>query len=481
MGYDPLDVTLVTLSYTLIPASIGIAILRFRLWDIDLIINRTLVYGALTAGVVGLYVLVVGGASALLRTGDNVLVSLVATGLIAVLFQPLRERLQRGVNRLLYGERDDPYAVLARLGQHLEVSLAPEAVLSTIVDNVAQALKLPRVAIWLCDGDMLRLGALHGGNLGTTVLHDAGATETLVGGARSLQRSDFDPAGAFHTALAGHGTDLVLPLTHRGELVGALCLASWSPGDKFSPADVRLLRDLASQCGAAAHAVQLTATLRANLEELRRSRERLVVAQEEERRRIQRDLHDGLGPTLASMRFRLEACLALAEGASPSLIGMLERLDDLVGQATADIRRLVYDLRPPALDQLGLVPALQQHVERFSRETGIAVHFSVEPDLAVPPSAEVSILRIVQEALVNVRKHAQASQVDVRLRREHGELVLEIGDDGVGFGADGTAPGGGTGLASMRERAELLGGTLSLARRAGGGAELIVRVPLVHR
>src|SRR5258708_3512807 len=141
-----------------IPLTIGIAILRYRLWDIDLIINRTLVYGALTLSVIGLYVLVVVGLGSLILVQGNVLLSLLATGLIAVLFQPLRLRLQRGVNRLMYGERDDPYAVLTRLGSHLEATLVPEKVLPTIVETVAQALKRPYVAIALAPEQHLRTG-----------------------------------------------------------------------------------------------------------------------------------------------------------------------------------------------------------------------------------------------------------------------------------------------------------------------------------
>src|SRR5262249_33494600 len=138
--------TVLMLAFLMIPLSLTMAILRSRLWDIDILINRTLVYSALTASVIGIYVLVVGYLGALFRTGSNLPISLVATGLVAVLFQPLRDRFQRGINRLLYGERDEPYAVVARLGQRLEGTLAPDAVLPTLVETAAQALKLPYVA-----------------------------------------------------------------------------------------------------------------------------------------------------------------------------------------------------------------------------------------------------------------------------------------------------------------------------------------------
>ena len=212
------------LSYAAVPVAVGFAVLRYRLYDIDLVINRTLVYGALTVSVVGIYVLVVGYLGALVQTGGNLFVSLLATGLVAVLFSPLRDRLQRAVNRLMYGERDDPYAVVSRLGERLEAALAPEAVLPTIVQSVKEALKLPYAAIALTEN---------------------GAATPRV------------------TASAGEPVEkpLHLPLTYQGEPVGELLLEPRAPGETFGPADRRLLEGLARQAGVAAHAVRLTTDL----------------------------------------------------------------------------------------------------------------------------------------------------------------------------------------------------------------------------
>jgi signal transduction histidine kinase len=430
--------SLVLLALLFIPLTIGVAVLRYRLYDIDLLINRTLLYTALTLCITSLYAVVVIGLGTLFQAEGSPLVALIAAAFAAVLFAPLRERLQRAVNRLLYGERDEPYTALARLGQRLEGTLAPDEVLPTIVQAVREALKLPYAAI-------------------------------------ALRTSDHAPA----TLVAAHGEQpdeqlINLPLMYQGSEIGQLQLAPRGPGEPFSPADEQLLRDLARQAGAALYAVRLTTALQASLAETRRSREQLLIGQEEERRRIQRDLHDGLGPVLASMRMRLEACLDQAEQHAPALVAPLEQLDALIGQASSDIRRLVYNLRPPALDQLGLVGALRQHIGRFRRETGLYVEFSASEGLPLSAAAEVALYRMVQEALNNTYKHAQATSMSVELMRLGEALLLQISDNGTG----GAVEGNGTGLRSLRERAELLDGTLVLHSQPGAGTTLEIYLPV---
>jgi signal transduction histidine kinase len=472
-----------------IPLSIAVALLRYHLWDLDLVLNRALVYGALTACVIGIYTLVVGALGGALQARGNLLISLLATGLVALLFQPLRQRVQRGVNRLMYGERDEPYTVITRLGQRLEASLPSESLSSTLVESVAHALKLPGVSLWLVeDVTRLRLVATYGERqLEGLVVEDSAAVTELRDANTPLRSAQPHNTGAFQDALCALGAELTLPLIHQGELVGALSLAPRSPGEVFSGADLRLLQGLASQASVAIHAHRLTLALHTSLDELRQSRERLIMAQEVERQRVQRDLHDGLGPTLASMRMRLEACLDRAQEIAPDLSADLERVDALVGQATADIRRLVYALRPPVLDQLGLVPALRQHIAQFTRETGILVRFTVRTPLAIPAAAEVAIFRIVQEALLNVHKHAHAALVEVDFSQCAGEVVLDLCDNGVGLRAGGSgtsatdAPHEGTGLRSMRERADLLGGCLVVEEQTDGGVRVALRLPLHAR
>ncbi|MDQ3910341.1 MAG: sensor histidine kinase [Actinomycetota bacterium] len=424
-----------------IPTAVGVAILQYRLYDVDFIINRTLVYGALTASVVGIYILAVGGLGALLQLlqvpGDYI-IALLGTGLVAVLFQPLRNRLQLGVNHLMYGERDEPYKVLSRLSRRIESTLAPDAVLQTIVDTVAQALKLPYTAIRL------------------------------------------EQDGEFVTA-AEHGTPagdvVVRALTYQSERVGQLLLAPRAPGEEFTPSDWRLLDDLALQAGVAVHDAQVTA-------DLQRSRERLVTAREEERRRLRRNLHDGLGPTLASLAHRHDVARDLLAHDPEAVDALLAELKAETREVVSDIRHLVYDLRPPALDQLGLVSAIREQAasqglrtEEVLGQTGGPI-FSMEAPKNVPPlpaAVEVAAFRITQEALTNVSRHARASTCHVRLSLDNREVRLEITDDGVGLPENCRA---GVGLTSMRERAAELGGRCTVTSIQSGGTRVLAHLPL---
>jgi signal transduction histidine kinase len=426
-----------------------VAILRYKLYDIDLLINRTLVYGSLSACIVGTYMLAVVGLGVLFQARGNLAVSLVATVVVAVLFQPLRSRLQRGVNRLMYGERDDPSAVTSRLGRRIEATLAPEAMLPTVVETIAQALKLPYVAILLKEGDGFRSAASYGS------------------------------PGAEPEAL---------PLIYQREEIGRLVIAPRAPGEQFSTGDRRLLEDLARQAEVAVHAVRLTA-------DLQRSRERLVATREEERRRLRRDLHDGLGPTLASFALKLEGARKLVRRKPEDAEVLLSRLTEQTQDTVMDVRRLVYGLRPPALDDLGLVAAIRQQAEShgfvaheaFSGATGDGVSgetglvFSLEAPgnmPTLPAAVEVACYRIAQEAITNVARHAYAKTCRVRLSVDRGASVLEleITDDGAGIPGDRVA---GVGLSSMRERAEELGGTCKVEPGPQGGTRVLARLSLL--
>lgn len=446
LGGTALDSNLVGLLGVVFPAAIAIAILRHNLFDIDTLLNRALVYGALTAVVLLIYIISVGGASALFQIQANWATAIVATGIVAVLFQPLRERLQRGVNRLMYGQRDEPFEVLSNLGQRLEGTLSPEMVYPTLVETVAETLKLPYAAIAVQGEDGL---------------------ETAV----SYGKPVADP--------------ICYPLTYQGNTIGQLEVAPRALGENLSEADERLLRNIAQQAGAAVHAVQLTS-------DLQRSRRQLVTAREEERRRLRRDLHDGLGPSLAALHLQSGVLRRLVTDDPQAAVALVDEFRGDIRATIDEIRRVVYELRPPALDELGLSAAVRSQAERWNGRvaegqngTGDArrtpLRIDVEAPKTLPPlpaAVEVAAYRIIQEALANVAHHAQASHCLVQLsldgREEAMFLTVEIRDDGIGLHGDGQ----GLGLLSMRERAEELGGRFSVSSLPEKGTRVWAVLPV---
>lgn len=423
-----------TVAPVLIPVAAAVAILRHRLYDVDLLINRTLVYAALTAGVVAIYVVVVGWLGVVLQARGSLGVSLVGAGLVAIVFAPLRERLQRLADRLLHGDRADPYRALSLLGRRLEETPAADAVLPTIVATVRETLKLPYAAV--------ELG--RDGTFSTAV-------------------DDGSPGAA--------GTRLHIPLVHGGEEVGRLTLAPRGR-EGFAPADRRLLDDLARQIGAAVHAVHLTHEAVTLSADLQRSRERLVTAREEERRRLGRDIHDGLGPRLAGLTMTVEAARDLIATEPDRAEALLHGLLEQTGTAVDELRRMAYQLRPPALDALGLLAALRTHA---AQQRNLTVVVDAPHELPpLPAAVEVAVYRICVEALHNVTRHAAAAHCTVHISLDADGLTLEVLDDGCGIAVNGA---GGVGLSSMRERAAELGGTCTV-ERAAVGTRVLARLPV---
>lgn len=419
----------------LLPVGFALGVMRFRLWDVDRVINRTLVYGLLTAAVVAVYALGVVGVSRLLPSASEQGLALATTMVVAFAFDPGRRRLQAAANRWMFGQRDEPYAVLSRLGGAMAQSGAPAATLQRVVDTVATSLKLPWVAVELDQRDGHVVRAEHG-------------------------RADIT-------------TDRMLsvPLVHHEEEVGRLLAAPRSLREPLSEADRRLLTDVAHQAGAVAATARLT-------QDLQQSREELVLAREEERRRIRRDLHDGLGPSLAAQTLALDAAADRIDEDPAATRRLLERLKRDTQQLVSDIRRLVHELRPPALDELGLAGALVAHVAQVDSAGTLAVRVRTDPDPLPDLSAavEVAAYRVAREAVTNVLRHAEATRCDVTLRVAPDGLEVTVVDDGVGLPV---VPGVGVGMRSMRERAEELGGTFHAGDATGGGTEVVATLPLV--
>jgi signal transduction histidine kinase len=424
------NVGLGVLGGILMPVAIGIAVLRYKLYEIDILLNRAVLYGLLTAGVAGVYLAVVSVANLLFGVqGRGLAVQVVATALAAAALFPLRDRVQRRVNRLFYGDRGAPYEALARLGRRVEVASDTETALNSVVKTIADSLRLPYAALELRLGD------------------------------------GWSPAAAYGEAPS---QVVAFPLTSQRETVGRLLVGTRSRGEQLGPDDERLLADLARQAGPATHAVALRRALDA-------SRAGLVTAQEEERRRLRRDLHDGLGPTLAGLTLGLDTARARSAG-QPELQELLGRLKAETQRAVTDIRRIVYGLRPPALDEFGLAGSLREEVGRLQYEApALTVTLDAPADgLAdLPAAVEVACYRIVTEALTNVTRHAHATRCSVRLQLNHG-LDVDIRDDGTGLPEGWRA---GVGITSMRERVTELGGELVIQSSPPHGTRINARLP----
>jgi two-component system NarL family sensor kinase len=416
-------------SLSVLAVLMGVAILRHRLYGLDVYVDRAMVLTGTTLVLGALYVAAVVLVGRLFDEPVELGAAVPATVLVAVAFHPLRDRLQRSVNRLLHGQRDEPYAAISQLGRRLGEAIDPAQVLPVMAETIADALRLPYVAVELAGSP----AAVHGA-----------------------------PAA---------GVALRLPLVHAGEHVGTLVLGARAHGVPLSVADRQLLEDFARRASAAANAVGLSL-------EVQRSRERLVTAREEERRRLRGDLHDGLGPTLAGAVLTIDAARRVLATDPAAADALLDRAAASVEGTVADVRRVVYALRPPALDQLGLIGALRQQAATL-RTGDPQLEIDVDAPEPVPPlgaAVEVAAYRIAQEALTNVTRHARARHASITITVGD-VLALTIADDGCGLPAHHRT---GVGLTSMRERATELGGTFAISRAANGGTVLTVRLPLHH-
>lgn len=413
-----------------LPLAVAFAILRYRLWNIDLILNRVLLYGSLSVLTMLGYLAAIFVLHVVFTGLSNPVISFLATGIVAILFEPLRQRLQRAVNRWMYGERDEPYAVLSRLVKTLESTLSTNEILPSLAQTICRSLKIPYAAIWLDEEGKEKLAAASGEK----------------------------------------NTDLVsFPLVYQGETVGRLDVAHRALGEKFSATDLHLIENIAQQAGAAAQTVRLHV-------ELVRSRARIVSEREDERLRIRRDLHDELGPMLAAQGLKLAVARQMMRDKPERAEALLDDVLQQSQQTVTDVRRLVHGLRPPALDQLGLVEAIRDLARHQS--TGLVMEISV-PDGGLPrlPAAvEVHAYRILLEAWNNALKHAQASCFLIKFQTEANMLVISIQDDGIGMPEEYRS---GVGLRSIRARAQEIGGELRVEPVQPHGTSITAKLPLI--
>ena len=421
---DPVPEILLTIAVAVTSLAIVIAVARYRLYEVDRLLPTTAVSALILLLFVVVDLLLLAFAGGLLPGRDS---ALVAVTVVAVLYTPLRNRLWSIARRLTRGTRDDPYGAVSTLAERLELADGAEQQLATVARSVAQAFRLPYVRVEITRPDGALAHVEHG--------HPTGPTVTL-------------------------------PIVYRTDTIGRVVLCTGSRSG-LSDRDQRLFGDLIRQAAAAARASELSATLQ-------RGREQLITAREEERRRLRRDLHDSLGPSLGAVTLRIETARNLTVKDPATADRMLSQATEDVAGVLADVRRLVHDLRPPALDELGLCAALDQQAARLAPGT-LAIQV-IEHDVGrLPAAVEVAAYRIASEALTNVVKHAAATTAVVRLNREDGFLLVEIADDGTGIAPEVAA---GIGTLSLRERAAELGGRAAVECPPGGGTIVRAWLPL---
>jgi signal transduction histidine kinase len=428
-----------------VPVAIGIAVLKYRLYDIDVVISRTLVYGSLAVFITAVYVGIAVGIGALIGGGGkpNLGLSILATAIVAVGFQPVRERVQKVANRLVYGKRATPYEVLSQFSERVAESYATDDVMPRMARVLAEGTGAQRADVWLRSG---------------SVWHDAAIWP--VDGVAFTSTPAVD--GNLPSPSAG---DRVVAVRHQGELLGALSVTKRS-GESLTPVEENLLSHLAGQAGLVLKNVGLTGDLQARLVELRASRQRLVTAQDEERRRLERNLHDGAQQHLVAIKVKLGLAEMLAGRDPARAMATIEQLKGDADEALETLRDLARGIYPPLLADKGLEAALTSQarkatipvtvdgdgIRRYSQEVEAAVYFSV------------------LEALQNVQKYALASAATVRLREAEGRLTFEVADDGVGFDVATTQKG--SGLVNMADRVDAIGGKVEVTSSPGRGTRL---------
>jgi signal transduction histidine kinase len=450
------NLSLATLA--LIPVAIGIAVLKYRLYDIDVVINKTIVFGALAAFIGAVYVAVVVLLGAAIgATTTNPALSIAATAIVALLFEPVRVRVQRLANRFVYGERATPYEVLSRFSDRIAGTYATEDVLPRTARVIAEGTGAELVGVWLRVGD---------------TLYERG----------TWPATDHTPAPV---AMAGQelpefpGAAATVPVRHGEDLLGAVTVTR-PGGEALTPAEASLLDDLAGQAGLVLANVRLTAELQTRLDEiarrsqeLRASRQRIVTTQDAERRRLERNIHDGAQQHLVALAVKLRLIRGMLTKDPGRAATMLGELGAEVDEAIETLSSLALGIYPPVLEERGIAAALESQV----RVGSIPVVVDADGVDRQPIETEAAVYFCCLEAIQNAAKYAQAARIDVRLGHVGANLTFEVRDDGVGF--DTAASRAGSGLQGMADRLAALGGSVDIASIPGSGTVVSGHVPAV--
>jgi signal transduction histidine kinase len=438
----------------MVPAAVGIAMFKYRLYDIDVVINKTVVVAVLAAFVTAVYLaIVVGIGAAIGSTGQpNVLLSIAATAIVALAFQPLRERARRLADRVVYGKRASPYEVLSDFSERMAGSYSTEDVLPRMARILGEGTGATRTEVWLRVGDQLRPAALW-----------PEGTEGAESEKAPLPVPE-DELPEFPDS------DRAVAVRHQSELLGALTLTK-PPSEPVAPAEEKLLSDLASQAGLMLRNVRLTAELQARLVDLRASRQRLVAAQDQERRRLERDLHDGAQQQLVALSVKQRLAEGLVRRDPDKAAQMLADLQADTAEALENLRDLARGIYPPLLADKGLPVALEGH----ARKVHLPVTVEADGLGRYPQEIEAAVYFCCLEALQNIVKYAEASHVAMNLSIEAGQLTFSVIDDGKGF--DPASMPHGSGLQGMADRVEALGGILEVRSEPGTGTTVTGRIP----
>jgi signal transduction histidine kinase len=438
-------------AFVVLFSAIAVAVLKYRLYEIDVVINKTLVYGLVAAFFTAVYVLVVVGLGTAIGSTHNTFLTLAAAAVIAVAFNPVRQRAKRLADRLVYGRRATPYEVLSEFSERMAGTYA----LDDIAPRMARVLSEGtggRAEIWLRVGETLRPVAAW--------------PETNTSGSAPLERDvvgeelpDFPEATK------------ATPVVHQGELLGAITVVK-PPGDPLRPAEEKLTEDLASQAGLVLRNVRLNAELMARLEDLRASRQRLVKAQDEAARRLERNIHDGAQQQLVALAVKIRLADTMVGRDEKRAHTMLAELQADAGAALDDLRDLARGIYPPLLADQGLGAAL----EAQARKSPVPVRVEANGVGRWPQDIEAAVYFSCLEALQNIGKYANAHVASIHLGNGAGALTFEVGDDGAGF--DPSSTGYGTGLQGIADRLDALGGSLEVRSAPGRGTTIVGRIPL---
>jgi signal transduction histidine kinase len=428
-----------------LPAAVMVAILRYRLYGIDVVINRALVYGSLAALITGVYVGIAVGIGELVGSGGrpNLGLSILATAIVALGFQPARERLQRVANRLVYGKRATPYQVLSEFSSNVAGSYAADEVLPRMARVLQEGTGAESTTVWLRSGDELRVAASY-----------------------PKTTQEFAPAVPVNGELPQlPDVTRAVEVRHQGELLGALSVNK-RRGESLTPVEEKLLDDLAHQAGLVLKNVGLTADLQRRLGELRASRQRLVSAQDAERRRLERNLHDGAQQHLVALKVKLGLAEMLAAEDPERAKALVQQLKADTDEALETVRDLARGIYPPMLAEKGLAAALESQ----ARKATVPVTVDADGVGRYSQDVEATVYFCVLEALQNVQKYADATHVRVRLSAVHGEVCFDVEDDGRGFDVKRVKRG--AGLTNMVDRLDALGGGITVASGIGTGTVL---------